>query len=142
MKLQNTKHLINNHRLTVICTKNDEQVLLNKLLSSLNDNYTNSQSLDTLTDYKSVYVSKICELINLAEQNDTHLVATFLSNKGSTWRSIFFRIPEELKEEVCFAKLVNHEDIAEIRLEIESGENAWQYISYSLDDKGNINEVN
>lgn len=178
MELQNTKHLINNHRLTVICLKGDERILLDKLLSGLNDKgyatipYPNTQTfdelakeylkprqnqltvinLDGLTTFDQVetalqnnmvkrYVNSVNSLIEFAELNNVRLLATVTLDKVANIRSIYFRIAEELKDKVCFVRFVNIKDNAVVRLQIESGENAWQYISYCLDDDGDLKET-
>lgn len=85
---------------------------------------------------------KINSLIKYAEQNNEHMIATIWVEKYSDWRHIHFKIAEDLKDEVCFARIIKNEDNSNIRLQIESGENAWQYIQYRLDKKGeNFSEV-
>lgn len=83
---------------------------------------------------------KINSLVEYAEQNNEHLIATVFLDKYSDWRHIYFKIAEKYKDKVCFVRFVTNEDHSDIRLQIESGENAWQYIPYRLDD-GKLGEI-
>lgn len=149
MKLKNTEHLINSYLLTVICVKDDDNILLYKLLSVLDETVTslnetvasNGANNELQNDKFASYSRQANELIEFAELNDTHLLATVLLDKPSDWRSIYFKIAEKHKDEVCFVRFITNEDNSDIRLQIESGENAWQYIQYRLDKDGHIAEM-
>lgn len=155
MKLKNTEHLINSVRLTVFCLKEDDRLLLDKLLSALNSDSNVCASIINLDEKAAVetdvalnknkftiYASCINELIPSVERSNAHLIATVSVEKYSDWRSIHFKVAEELKDKVCFVRLITNQDNSDIRLQIESGENAWQYIPYCLDEKGNLCETN
>lgn len=155
MGLHNTKHLIFSVRLTVFCLKEGDGILLDKLLSTLNSEgnvCTSIINLDEKATVKTdvelnknkftIYASCINDLMSFAEQSNAHLIALVSVDKYSDWRSIHFRIAEELKDKICFVRFAQNEDGSDIHLQIESGENAWQYIPYCLDEKGNLCETN
>lgn len=86
------------------------------------------------------YALRVIYLIDCAKENNAHIIATLLLKHSYNWRHIYFKIAERLKDKVCFVRFVNTRDTSNIRLQIESGENAWQYIPYRLDDDGHITE--
>lgn len=153
MKLQNTKHLISSVRLTVICLIGNDHILPDKLLSALNSDGNVCAAIinldERLTAVKTdaalnnkfgTYSSYINDLVTFAEQGNEHLLATVTLDKVANIRSIYFRVAEELKDKVYFVRFVQDES-SDIRLQLETGENAWQYILYRLDDNGNLKEV-
>ena len=169
MALLNTKHLIKSSYLTVICIVDGEGELLGKTLHGLGKlyymAYIDGETIDKLSReqdhlptiglngflilYNSdivphnkefaTYACRANTLINFTEQNNVHLLATVLLDKHSDWRHIYFKIAEKNKDKVCFVRFAKNN--SDIRLQIESGENAGQYIPYCLDDDGNLNET-